>query len=96
MSELRISPATLATIRGFLDGAATGLESTAGSAPAGLDGGDMTPLLTAMLSALVDSAATMSEGLTAVSGQVDETAADFWTSDAAVSSTFMGGGPRVD
>ena len=96
MSELRISPATFATIRGFLDGAATGLESTAGSAPAGLDGGDMTPLLTAMLSALADSAATMSEGLTAVSGQVDETEADFWTSDAAVSSTFTGGGPRVD
>jgi hypothetical protein len=91
-----VPPATLGTIRGFLDSAAVGLEETAGSAPSGLDGGDMTPLLTAMLSKLVDSAATMSEGLTLVSGQVDETEADFWTSDAAVSATFAGGGARVD
>ena len=95
MSELRVPPATLAAIRGFLDAAASGLEGTAGSAPTGLDGGDMTPLLTAMLSKVVDSAATMSEGLTLVSAQVDETEADFWASDADVSATFAGGA-RVD
>lgn len=96
MSELRVSPATVGAIRGFLDSAAAGLEETAGSAPAGLDGGEMTPLLTAMLSRLVDSAATMSEGLTLVGGQVGETEADFWASDSAVSSTFSAGSARVD
>ncbi|HYH73391.1 MAG TPA: hypothetical protein VD764_09235 [Nocardioides sp.] len=91
MSELRVPPTTLSSIRGFLDTAASGLEATAGSAPHGLDGGDMTPVLTAMLSKLVDNAATLSEGLTVVSAQVTDAEADFWTSDAAVSDSFAGG-----
>lgn len=95
MSELRVPPATLSSIRGLLDTAAGDIEATAGSAPQGLDGGDMTPLLTAMLSKMVDSAATLSEGLTVVSAQVTDAEADFWTSDAAVSDTFAGG-VRVD
>ena len=91
MSELRVPPATLSSIRGFLDTAAGEVEATAGSAPQGLDGGDMTPLLTAMLSKLVENAATLSEGLTVVSAQVTDAEADFWMSDAAVSGTFAGG-----
>lgn len=91
MSGLRVPPTTLSSIRGFLDTAAAGLEATAGSAPHGLDGGDMTPLLTAMLSKLVDNAAALSEGLTVVSAQVTGAEADFWTSDAAVSDTFAEG-----
>lgn len=96
MSEVRVPPGTLSVIRGLLDTAATGVEATASSAPAGIDGGDMTPLLTSMLSTLIDSAATMSEGLTLTGVQVGETGADFWTSDSVVASTFAGGGPRVD
>ncbi len=96
MSEVRVPPDTLDAIRGLLDTAATGVEETAGSAPTAVDGGDMTPLLTAMLSKLVDNAATMSEGLTATSSQVGATEADFWTSDSSVGSTFAGGAHRVD
>lgn len=96
MSEVRVPPATLGAIRGHLDAAAADVEETAGSAPRNVDGGDMTPLLTAMLSKLVDSAASMSEGLSVTSSQVGATDADFWMSDADVASTVAGGGPRVD
>ena len=96
MSETRLSPATKDAICGFLDSARGDLESTAGGAPGGVDGGDMTPLLTAMMSKLVSSAASMSEGLAAVSGNVGDTAADFRATDAAVQSTFAGGAARGD
>jgi hypothetical protein len=96
VGEVHVPPGTLAAIRGFLDTAATDVEGTAGSAPTAVDGGDMTPLLTAMLATLVDNAATMSEGLTLTSAQVGDTDADFWTSDSDVASTFAGGGARVD
>lgn len=91
MSDLSVPPATLSAIRGLLGAAAEGLEGTAGSAPRALDGGDMTPLLTAMLGRLVESAATMSEGLTAINARVDEAETGFWTTDAAVADTFRGG-----
>ncbi len=96
MTEVRVPPGTLTTIRGYLDTAAARIEETAASAPRAIDAGDMTPLLTAMLSTLVGSAATMSEGLSVTSSQVGETEADFWTSDSAVEATFVGGARRVD
>lgn len=96
MSEVRVPPATLAAIRGVLDSARTTLEETAHSAPGSVDGGDMTPVLTAILAKLTDGAATMSEGLAAISGQVSESEADFWVTDSAVGSTFGGGRPVVD
>ena len=96
MSEVRVTPDTLAAIRQLVDTAAARVEETAGSAPTALDGGDMTPLLTAMLSKLVDNAATMSEGLTVTSSQVGATQADFWASDSSVRSTFANGAHRVD
>lgn len=96
MSETRLSPGTKDAICGFLDSARGELEGTAGGAPGGVDGGDMTPVLTAMISKLVSSAAAMSEGLAAVSGNVGDTAADFWATDTAVHSTFAGGAARGD
>ncbi len=96
MSEIHVPPATLDVIRTALSTAAAEIESTASSSPASIDGGEMTPLLTAMLATMVSNAATVSEGLTAVGSQVDAAEADFWTADAAVTSTFTGGGLRVD
>ncbi|MFC7358810.1 hypothetical protein [Nocardioides astragali] len=96
MSEVRVPPATLAAIRDVLDGARTTLEDSAGSSPGAVDGGDMTPLLTAMLAKITDGAATMSEGMAAISSQVSDSEADFWTTDSSVGSTFGGGHPVVD
>lgn len=96
MTDVRVSAATLGRVRGVLDPASAGLERTAGSAPTAVDGGDMAPVLTAMLSKIVGSAATMSEGLTSTSAQVSDTEADFWATDAAVATGFGGGRPRVD
>lgn len=95
MSDLQISTVTLSTIRKLLDTAADGLEDTADSAPATIDAGDMTPLLTEMMAKVVSNAAAMSEGLSSVSAQVDVAGRDFWSTDATVSETFAGG-LRVD
>lgn len=96
MSEVRVPPATLAAIRIVLGDARTTLEESAGTAPASVDGGDMAPVLAAMLGKLTECAATMSESLAAISTEVSESEADFWATDAAVSSAFGGGRPRVD
>lgn len=96
MSDLQIPTATLDAVRALLGTARATVEDTASSAPGALDAGDMTPLLTAMLSKLTDSTASLSEGLSLVSSQVDDTEADFWTTDAAVDATFTGGGHRAD
>lgn len=95
MSDLKISPGTLSTIRGLLDTAAGGLEDAADSAPAAIDAGDMTPLLTEMMAKVVTNAAAMSEGLAGISAQVDVAGRDFWATDANVSDAFTGG-LRVD
>lgn len=71
------------------------MEDAADSAPAGIDAGDMTPLLTEMMAKVVTNAAAMSEGLAGVSAQVDVAGRDFWATDANVSDAFAGG-LRVD
>lgn len=96
MSDLQVPVGTLDAIRGMLGTARTTVEDTATSAPGAVDAGDMTPLLTAMLSKLTDSTASLSEGLSLVSSQVDDTEADFWTTDASVDTTFTGGGHLAD
>ena len=96
MSNMQVPAATLDAIRAVLGSARATVEDTATSAPAAVDGGDMTPLLTAMLSKLTDSAASLSEGLAAISDQVDDTEADFWATDAAIDTAFTLGGHVVD
>lgn len=96
MSDVQVPTATLDAIRALLANARSSVEGTATSAPTTVDGGDMTPLLTAMLSKLTDSTASLSEGLAAISDQVDDAEADFWTTDAAVDTTFTRGGHVVD
>lgn len=96
MTDTHVPLDTLSTIRGHLDGARSVVEESAASAPGAVDGGDMTPILARMLARLTANAATLSEGLAAVSTQVGATSADFWSVDSDISSSFGGGRPHVD
>jgi hypothetical protein len=58
----------LDTIAGDLEGAASGLESLAGSVPRGVDAGPMTAVVASMLSQVVTSAGNVS---TALSGSAE-------------------------
>ncbi|WP_121254523.1 hypothetical protein [Nocardioides ferulae] len=65
MSELYVDLAVLSDIAGELDLAADGLDGLAGSVPGGVDAGPMTAVINVMLAQVTDSAANVSESLTA-------------------------------
>lgn len=65
MSEMYVDLAVLAGIATELDAAADGLEGLAGSVPSGVDAGPMTAVIAAMLAQITDSAANVSQSLTA-------------------------------
>lgn len=93
--ELAIPPGTLEIVRSNLSTARERLEETASSAPSAIDGGELTSMLTSMLSRVVGSSATVSDSLLAVSAQVAEVDAAFWELDADVARTYSGTGhPR--
>lgn len=92
--ELQVSAATLAEIRAELGKGRDALEGSGSSAPRGIDAGDLTAMLTGMLSKVLDSAATMSQGLACVSDQVAEAGTAFWETDADVASRYGSGVPR--
>ncbi|QZY28790.1 hypothetical protein [Nocardioides coralli] len=89
--ELRVPPAALDQIRAELGRGRSALEECGPSTPRGIDAGEMTAMLTGMLSRVLDSAAAMSEGLAAVSSQVGEAGTTFWETDASVATTYAGG-----
>lgn len=93
--ELRVPAATLAEIRAQLGRGRGALEECGASAPRGVDAGDVTALLTGMLSRVLESAAAVSEGLAAVSGQVGEAGTTFWETDAGVATSYGDGRLRV-
>ncbi len=88
--ELRVPSATLGAIRSELATGRTALEDTASSSPRAIDAGEMTAMLTAMMSKVIDNAATVSESLGGVSGQVAEAGSNFWETDADVASSYAG------
>lgn len=92
MSELRVPPAVLDTVRADLDAGRQALEDAAGSAPSGVDAGELTALLLGMLGKVSGNAAAVSEGLAAASAQVADAGADFWEVDAAQAQRHGGGG----
>ena len=95
--DLRVPSATLSEIQGELGKGGSALEDTGSSAPSGIDAGDMTAMLTGMMSKVIEQAATLSEGLAAISGQVAEAGSHFWEVDAEIGATYGGaGGPRAD
>ncbi|MGH3361246.1 MAG: hypothetical protein ACRDOM_02190 [Nocardioides sp.] len=92
--ELQVSPATLARIRSDLGKGREALEGSASSAPSGIDAGEMTAMLTGMMSKVVDNAAAVSEALGGMSAQVSGTGAHFWEVDADVAADYRGQVPR--
>lgn len=81
--QLRIPADTLAAVRSRLDVGRAALEDTATSAPGAIDAGDMTAMLTSMMSRTLDDAASLSEGLGGISRQVATAGTDFWQVDDA-------------
>lgn len=95
--ELRVSPAALAEIRSQLGRGRQALEDSASSAPRDIDAGDMTAMLTGMLSRALENAATVSTALAAISDQVGNAGTAFWETDEEVGASFGGrGGVRAD
>lgn len=90
---MEMPAAVLAAVRAELATGRTDLEAVAGSAPAGVDAGDMTAMILGMLGKVVDNAAAVSEGLAVVSSEVDEAEADVWEVDADVSDRYRAPGP---
>lgn len=88
--ELRVPASTLAEIQGELARGRAALERAGSSAPAGLDAGDMSAMLGAMMAKVVDNAAALSEGLAAVGSQVGEAGTTFWEVDAVVATSYGG------
>lgn len=88
--ELKVPAATLSEITSELGKGQSALEDTASSAPAGVDAGDLTAMLTGMLSKVLERAASVSEGLAGVSSQVAEAGTHFWETDAEVATTYGG------
>lgn len=88
--ELKVPTATLAEIQTELGRGESALEDTAASAPTAIDAGDLTAMLTSMMSKVIDRAASVSEGLAGISSQVAEAGAHFWEVDADVATTYGG------
>lgn len=78
---ISISDDLVSTIRGHIDGGATAIEDSAGSAPSGVDGGEMSAKLASMLNRACSAAADLSEGASVISANVETAGADFWRAD---------------
>lgn len=91
--DIDISAATLGSIRSSLGRGRTEVEETAGSAPGGIDAGDVSTVLNAMVNKAVDQAAALSEVLSVVGEQVEEAGADFWAQDDRAGQAIGGGTP---
>lgn len=86
--------ATAEAVAGDLDAARSVLEGSAGSAPAGVDGGDATAMITALIGRLTESAAGLSEGLSAASANVRAATGSLLNADLAAQQSFtIPGGP---
>jgi hypothetical protein len=91
--ELSVPPGVLSDIQGELGKGSDAIEGTAGSAPRAIDAGEMTAMLTGMMSKVLDQAAALSEGLSGVCAQVGEADTHFWETDEDVSTSYGGGRP---
>ncbi|MCB0895748.1 MAG: hypothetical protein H6529_16380 [Nocardioides sp.] len=80
--------ATAETIATNLDHARSVLDDTAGSAPAGVDAGEASALVTALIARVSESAAGLSEGLAAASGKVRDSATSLLDADLAARDSF--------
>lgn len=93
MSEVQVSAAALAAVRGELSSGRSGLEGVAASAPASVDAGEMTAMILGMLGRVVDNAAAVSDGVAAVSAEVNVVEATYWDVDTDVAARYQGPQP---
>jgi hypothetical protein len=85
--------ATAESIATSLDTARSALDDTVGSAPDGVDAGEATAIVTALISRVSQSAAGLSEGLAAASGKVRTSATSFLNVDVGVQQSLQAGEP---
>lgn len=81
MSGTDVDLATLERIQRTLTMAAGGLEDCGGSAPGGVDGGELSSVITSMLAKVTESAGGLSEGLSAAAAGVGAAATSYAGSD---------------
>ncbi len=84
---------TAESIAVSLDNARSGLDGTAGSAPSGIDAGEATAVIEALLARVGESAAGLGEGVAAASGKVRMSAASLLDVDLGVQQGFQVGEP---
>lgn len=92
-AETAIPAGLLESVRASLGRGRTAIEESASSAPSGIDGGELSAMLTSMMSRVADNAAAVSDSLSAVSAQVSEVGAAFWSLDADVATRYSGAVP---
>lgn len=82
MSAIDVDLDALATMSSDLDAGAENLESAADSAPGAVDAGPMTPVISAMLSQVTDSAGNVSTTMSAAADVVRDCRAYYQRADA--------------
>ena len=85
---IELAWATAESIASGLDQAHARIDDTAGTAPTDVDAGEVSALVSAMLSRVTESAAGVSEGLSAASGKVTSAAASLLNADVAARDDF--------
>lgn len=84
--------ATAEVVAGELDAARSVLEESAGSAPAAVDAGDATAMVTALIGRLAEGAAGLSEGLAVAGANVRAATGSLLDADLAAGQSFAGPG----
>jgi hypothetical protein len=80
--------ATLENVARSLERAARAVDDAGHVAPAGIDAGDMTSLVTLMMSRVTESAVGLSEGLAAAGAGVRESLATYSRTDDSAAARF--------
>lgn len=92
MSSMEVDVDALRSMASSLARAGSAVGGTGGSAPTGVDAGDMTGVVTGIAAALTEAAAGLAEGLHAASTGVHDSLSTYASSDTAASQRFQRGG----
>lgn len=88
MSEIHVNIAALPGIADGLDSAADGIEGLSSGVPSGVDAGPMTPVVSAMLAQVVDSAGNVSTSAGAAADAVRRAHTYYQRTDADVGASM--------
>lgn len=86
--HVKVDYAALSRARTALTTAASGVAGTGDSSPGSVDAGDMTGPISALIGALSDSAASLSEGLHAAGQKVGDNSTSYGRADESAASRF--------